>query len=546
MKQSKNALRASALSVSLLGLEAHLVRIETTITQAPASASFEITGLSEARQRETRIRVRAALQQLNVDLHQHGVSVRVEPEEVASRGTFDVPMALTLLALLGQISTASLKDMLFLGELSFGGAIRPVRGVLPSLRGAIAHGITRAIVPKANAREAASVHGMRVLVADHLLELVRYLRKGVLLESAGEPPPFPVVPPAAAPDLADLRGMHAARRALEIAATGGHNLLLMGSPAAGKTALARRMPGIFPPLSLEEALEVTSIYSVAGLLMPEAGLVGHRPFRAPHHTVSAAGLVGGGEPVRPGEVSLAHHGVLLLDELPEFRSSVLETLRQPLDEGRVTLARGRTRATFPARTLVVAAINPCPCGFAGDYARRCVCSPERLRAYRARLSDPLFDCFDVQVALLPVDVAALQSRSKDEPSCEVQKRVIAARATQKERARAGATARTNARLSPPGVRPGRDAGRGRGSCPRRGHRAAGLLRGVLPPCAPGGAHHRGPRRQRRRSRSARRRGRACSAARASGNRGHTPGLIAKHVGVRREPDRDGSAARVPW
>jgi magnesium chelatase family protein len=446
MKQSKNVLHADTLSVSLIGLEAHIVRIAATITSTPAS--FELTGLSEARQRETRIRVGAALQQLNVDLHQHGVSVSIGPEDVARSGMFDVLMALTILAALGQISIASLKDTVVLGELSLAGAIRPVRGVLPILRGAIARGITRAIVPKANAREAASVPGIRVLVAGHLDEFVRYLREGVPLDGAGEPPPFPVVPSAEGPDLANLRGMHSARRALEIAAAGGHHLLLIGPPGAGKTVLARRMPGILPPLSPEEALDVTSVHSIAGLLMPEVGLVGTRPFRAPHHTVSGAGLVGGGEPVRPGEVSLAHHGVLFLDELLEFRSSVLETLREPLNEGRATICRARMRTTFPARPLVVAAVNPCPCGFAGDRSRRCVCSPERLRAYRAKLSGPLFDRFDVQVALPPVDVADLQSSPKCESSGEVQKRVIAARVAQEERARTGETARTNAQMSP--------------------------------------------------------------------------------------------------
>jgi magnesium chelatase family protein len=446
MKQSKNASLAGALSVSMIGIEAHLVRVEAAITKTPGS--FEISGLREARQRETRIRVRAALQQLNVDLHQHEVSVCIGPEDAASGGIFDVPMALSILAALGQLSIASLKDTVVLGELSLTGAIRPVRGVLPSLRGAVAHGITRAIVPRANAREAASVPGIHVLAAESLDALVRYLRGDVPLEDPGESPPSPAVLSVPVPDLADVRGMHAARRALEIAAAGGHHLLLIGAPGAGKTTLARRMPGILPPLSHEEALDVTGIHSIAGLLTPEVGLMGTRPFRAPHHTVSGAGLVGGGEPVRPGEVSLAHHGVLFLDELLEFRSNVLETLRQRLDDGRVTLLRGRTRAIFPARPLVVAAINPCPCGFAGDRARRCVCSPDRLRAYRAKLNHPIFDRFDVQVALPPVDIAKFQSRASGEPSREVQKRVIAARAAQEERARSGATGRTNAQLSP--------------------------------------------------------------------------------------------------
>jgi magnesium chelatase family protein len=234
---------------------------------------------------------------------------------------------------------------------------------------------------------------------------------------------------------------------MEIAAAGGHHVLLVGQPGAGKTLLARRLPGILPPLSHGDALEVTGIHSVAGLLSPERGLIHLRQFRAPHHTVSAAGLVGGGDPMRPGEVSLAHHGVLLLDELVEFKASVLDALRQPLEEGRVTISRARTRTTFPARPLIVGATNPCPCGFAGDRSGRCTCSPERVKAYRSRLTSRLLNHFDLQIALPPADVAALQGAKQGEPSADMQKRVIAARALQLERAQSAGCARTNAELT---------------------------------------------------------------------------------------------------
>jgi magnesium chelatase family protein len=446
MTRTKHPTRSHVLSIALNGLDASLMRIEATAVQGPAD--FQITGLTEAQARESRVRVRAGLQQIGMDINAYGITVQVGPTERPKSAGFDVPIAMAVLGAIGHLPSQAFHDTALLGELSLTGVLRPVRGLLPALRGAVAQGVTRAVVPKANALEAAATPGIRVLVADHLYDLVRYVREGVPLESTGAPPLFPVVSSARSPDLADIRGMHVARRALEIAAAGGHHLLLIGQPGAGKTMLARRMPGILPPLLFEEALEVTALHSVAGLLTAEVGLMGTRPFRAPHHTVSGVGLGGGGDPVRPGEVSLAHQGVLFLDELLEFRTSVMETLRQPLDEGRATICRARTRTTFPARALLVGAINPCPCGFTGDRSKRCVCSPERLRAYRAKLSGPLFDRFDVHVVLPPVDVAQFQSSPEGEPTREVQKRVIAARIIQEERAKADTLARTNAQLSP--------------------------------------------------------------------------------------------------
>jgi magnesium chelatase family protein len=423
---------ATAQASVLVGLEAHPIRVEVCCTRGPSF--FRMVGLAEASVRESHVRVSGALTRLGVILNAYAVTVNLAPADLRKSGAaLDVAIALAVLGAVEQLDPASLEGVLLVGELSLDGSLRPVTGVLPRLDGAERHGIPTAIVPRGNSAEAGLARGVNVFIADSLEDVVRHLRGEASLDSAPVTR-FVPQPSHTLGDLAEVRGQATARRALEIAAAGGHNLLFVGPPGSGKTLLARLLPTILPPLELEEAIECTAIHSVAGTLPGDTGIVAERPFRAPHHSVSEAGLVGGGDVPRPGEVSLAHNGVLFLDELAEFRRAAIEALRQPLEDGKVCIARARARAWFPARPLLVAAVNPCPCGHFGHPRLPCRCTDPARERYRARLSGPLLDRIDIHVNVPPVEVAALIRATNGESSAMVRERVIAARQRQRERA----------------------------------------------------------------------------------------------------------------
>ncbi|HEY3364746.1 MAG TPA: YifB family Mg chelatase-like AAA ATPase [Symbiobacteriaceae bacterium] len=437
------------LSFALDGITALPVAVEVDVS--PGIPQFDIVGLPDAAVRESRERVRAAIRNGGWDFPAQRITVNLAPAHTRKAGAgFDLAVALGVLSATGHIPREALQGTAVVGELALDGSLRPVRGVLAMALAAQGEGPLALLVPAANRDEAALAGGV-IFPAGHLQEAADHL--------TGRTPLARALPPAGSgesertgPDLADVKGQAVARRALEVAAAGGHNLFMIGAPGAGKSLLARCLPSILPPLQADESLEVSRIHSVAGLL-PGGRLLYARPYRAPHHCASRSAILGGGTPLRPGEVTLAHRGVLFLDELPEFRRDVLEGLRQPLEEGRILLSRAHSNASFPARPMLVAAANPCPCGFFGDSTRECSCPGASVTLYRARLSGPLMDRFDLQVFMSPVPYEQVvgPASGKTEPSAAIRERVCRARVRQLERLR-GSGAACNAEMSAGQVR----------------------------------------------------------------------------------------------